>query len=52
MRKPDYESGFFVLGDSSYGEFTQDNGFYMPHFCHMPIFGVKTPRAAFLAGRL
>ena len=43
------ESGFFVLGDSTYGEFKYDSGTYIPPFCHMPIFGMKTPRGAFLA---
>ena len=43
------EAGFFVLGDSSYGEFRYDDGFYMPSCCHMPIFGMKTPRGAFVA---
>ena len=43
------EPGFFVLGDSSYGEFTQDVGFYSPKFQHMPIFGMKTPHGAFVA---
>ncbi len=43
------EDGFFVLGDSSYGEFTQDDGFYSPHFSHMPIFGMKNSKGAFVA---
>ena len=42
------EKGFFVLGDSSYGEFTRDSGEYSPHRCQMPIFGMQTPNAVFL----
>ena len=42
------DKGFFVLGDSSYGEFTQDNGEYSPHHCHMPIFGMKSPNGTFV----
>ena len=43
------ERGFFVLGDSSYGEFTRDNGFYQPYWPHMPIFGMKNAKGAFVA---
>ncbi len=43
------EEGFFVLGDGSYGEFTQENGSFIPPRSHMPIFGMKTPRGAFVA---
>lgn len=43
------ERGFFVLGDSSYGTFKYDNGTYTPRYCHMPIFGMNTPRGAFAA---
>ena len=43
------DKGFFVMGDSSYGEFTQDNGEYSPHHCHMPIFGMKSSNGTFLA---
>ena len=42
------EKGFFVLGDGAYGEFTQDNGEYTPHFCHMPIFGMKSAKGTFV----
>ena len=42
------EAGFFVLGDSSYGEFTQDNGFYIPRYPHMPIFGMQNSKGAFV----
>ena len=40
------EEGFFVLGDGSYGEFTQENGSFIPPRSHMPIFGMKTPRGS------
>lgn len=43
------DDGFFVLGDSSYGEFKYDNGEFTPRYCHMPIFGMKTPKGAFTA---
>ena len=44
------EAGWFVVGDGSYGEFTQDEGFYSrPNLNHMPIFGMKNPRGAFVA---
>lgn len=43
------EAGFFVLGDGSYGEFTQDNGFYSPWLPTTPTFGMKTPRSSFIA---
>ncbi len=43
------EEGFFVLGDSSYGEFKYSDGEYTPTFSHMPIFGMKTPRGKFAA---
>ena len=44
------EKGWFVVGDGSYGEFTQDEGFYnRPNLNHMPIFGMTNPRGAFVA---
>ena len=42
------EEGFFVLGDSSYGEFTQDNGYYIPRRTHLPICGMKNAKGAFV----
>ncbi|MBE6414014.1 MAG: hypothetical protein E7035_05650 [Verrucomicrobiaceae bacterium] len=42
------DKGFFVMGDSSYGEFIYDNGEYSPHHCHMPIFGMKSPNGTFV----
>ncbi len=43
------EKGFFILGDSSYGEFTQDKGLYVPTWSHMPIFGMQNSKGSFVA---
>lgn len=43
------EKGFFVLGDSSYGEFTQEKGLYKPYWPHMPIFGMKNAKSTWVA---
>ncbi len=43
------EKGFFVLGDSSYGEFTQDKGYYKPRWPHMPIMGMQNAKGTWVA---
>ena len=44
------EKGWFVLGDGTWGEFTQNDGFYSRFgLNHMPIFGMQNPRGTFAA---
>ena len=43
------QKGYFILGDGRMGAFRADNGFLRERRNVMPIFGMKTPSATFVA---